>query len=229
MANPLVTGPVHIWPVVPNAVAQALTATAAGLAGLAGSTPGGSLVAAAASGVAAALARLGKTPVYLGTAGGKSGVQIKIRRAYSSVFNDLTGSEIAFDKIWAGREAMIRLDLTRWNETIYQVLAGTPNPGGAPDAEGPGARGTLMMTEGAGFPVVLRFPAYDFHPVWQAAGGKAGYRFLCCMPEDDDWTPGSDANTRSVMLHAIEAYDPKTNALALRDFNVMGLPPTAPN
>jgi hypothetical protein len=231
MADPMVTGPVHVWPVVPNQYAQALATTAAGLSGLAGSIPGGgagSIIAAGASGVAAALANLGKIPVYLGTT--MRGVRIRVRRGYSRVWNDLTGPEIAFDKIWAGREAMIFLDLTRYSDTVYHVLAGTPRPGGPPDAETPGARGTLMMTEGAAFPVVLRFPAYDYHPRFRANGGVAAYRFLACSPEgEDDWETGSGANVRHLMLHSQEVYDPRTNNLQLKDFNHMGLPPTAPN
>src|SRR5215471_9134366 len=99
MADPINTGPVHIWPVLrPSAGAVAVAATAAGFSG----------VAALALGLGTAAIPVlapGPAPVYLGTS--MRGVRIRVRRAYSRVFNDLTGPEIAFDKLWAGVEAMV--------------------------------------------------------------------------------------------------------------------------
>ena len=225
MATPVVTGPVHIWVSIPNSQIATLNATAAGLTFAARS----GLPAAGAAGAAAALARLATSPVYLGT--GQRGPRVKIRRAYSRVFNDLTGPELAFDKIWAGEEALIFVDLTRWNETAYDLAAGRPFSGGVFGAEPPGSRGTLMMTEGAAFPLILRFPSFDFHPAIRNNLGFAGYRFLAASLEgDDDFETGSGANIRHIAFHCQEIYDPKSNGLALCDFGVEDLvPPLAPN
>src|SRR5215468_4767218 len=218
MANPINTGPVHIWPVLRSVATPAANATVAGLVGVAASILGAGTAAGQA---AIPVLAGGNRPYYLGTS--MRGVRIRIRRAYSRVWNDLSGPEIAFDKLWAGCEAMVFLDLTRWNENIYQGLIGA-------DLEGPGARGSLMMTEGVAFPVILRFPAFDFHPIFRGTGGGACYRFLAASPEgEEDWETGTGANIRHLMLHCQQIYDPRSNGFMLRDFNPMGLPPTAPN
>ncbi len=232
MADPLVTGPVGIYVGLPgtsNVAAQALTIAAGGFTfpgGAAGPAGATGLAASAAQGIAAALANL-NNPLLLGT--GMRGPRIKVRRAYSRVWNDLTGPELAFDKIWAGEEALIFFDLTRWNENIYQLMATRPRAGATPGAEPPGTRGTLLMTEGKAFPLYLRFPAFDFHPRFKAAGGQAGYRFLCASIEEDDYETGSGANMRHLALHCWEVYDPKSNGLALYDGNMTGIGPVLPN
>lgn len=243
MAIPSTTGAVGVYVFVPNLAAQVLQATAAGLqipasgfGGLGGvaapagptANNGAAFANVGAQAIALALSALSRVPVLLGT--GQRGPRIKIRRAFSRVYNDITGSEIQFDLIAAGSEALIFVDLTRWNETIYQILAGQPNLGGPAGAVAAGGIGTLMMTEGKSFPVALRFPNSDFHPVFRANGMPAGYRFLSCVLDgDDDYETGSAANIRHLSIHATQVYDPRSNGLALADFNMAGVPALLPN
>lgn len=226
-ASPSVTGPVGIYVGMPNAISQSAAAFAATAAGLSFVVVNNPLIQAAAS-TAAALARLAGQIGFLGTS--QRGPRIKVRRAYSRVFNDITGAEIAFDKIWAGAEALVFMDLTRWDETIYRFLGSRPRAGATEGAEPPGTRGTLMMTEGACLPIYLRFPAFDFHPVFRAQGGLAGYRLLAGSLEgDDDYETGTGANMRHVAIHCQEIYDPKSNGLALFDHNMTGVPALLPS
>lgn len=229
MASPSTTGAVGIYVGLPNAVAtqaKALTITAGGFTFPASGL--GGLAATAAQGLALALSRLSMTPILLGT--GMRGPRIRIRRAYSKVFNDITGPEIPYDDIWSGEEGRIFFDLTRWNESVYTMIAQRPRAGATLGAEPAFTRGTLMTTEGMNWPMYLRFPNFDSHPYYAKNGGVAGYRFLSCkLVDDDDFETGTQANLRHLAVEARDVYDPTSNGLALCDFNMTGVPAILPN
>src|SRR6266542_2129237 len=112
MPIPSTTGPVGVY----LNVAPITASPAGGGAGVVGGAQ------AAAAAVIQAAQAANRRPRLLGT--GMRGPRIKVRRAYSRVWNDITGAELCFDKIWAGQEALIFVDLTWWDELIYQSLAG---------------------------------------------------------------------------------------------------------
>src|SRR5271166_2405198 len=101
-------------------------------------------------------------PGFLGTA--EFAPQIHVRREFEPVFNDLGGSRIAFDTMYESKEGFSFMDLTRWNENLFQQLAACPrsinvNPNDPEDgADFNGDIGTLMIQEGLAYTVFLKFP-----------------------------------------------------------------------
>jgi len=78
----------------------------------------------AATSAYAASGAPGSLPIlFLGTA--EQTPQAEIRRQYQPAYNDLGGA-VPFDLSFLGADAIFACDLTRWDETVYRMLAREP-------------------------------------------------------------------------------------------------------
>ena len=158
-------------------------------------------------------------PVFLGHC--ERSPSIQIRPYYSPVFSDFAGQRVPLDMIYDGEEAMVSLDLTRYNEAVYTSLASRPQGAGAAaiaPARGtnvPGDIGTLMLLEGYTTHLWITFP-YAAKTVFSSpaapagAGGimPAGYHFHAAYLEGpDDLGPlGTTARRLRLNFHCIRTY-----------------------
>jgi hypothetical protein len=125
---------------------------------------------------------------YLGTA--EQTPQAEIRRQYHPAYNDLSGA-VPFDRHVLGEDAIFAVDLTRWNESNYGIIASAPQQmGGVPTAGGIGLRGSysavnamgaLQAHEGNTITLYCVFP-YGFPSAAPNLAGRSfgmgpGYRF----------------------------------------------------
>lgn len=104
------------------------------------------------------------TPNYYGTT--REGPDITEVVSHYPVMNDLTGPALSIDDGYAGREDHIALVMTRWKETLDQLLEKYPTQAGAnPRGAMPlSTLGSMIVHEGLGFPVWLIY----------AGAGRAG-------------------------------------------------------
>lgn len=222
MATPMVTGPVSIWALVPGKLVE-LELAAAALAPFSAA----SLIASAAAGVALALSNLRQTAIFVGH--GLKAPKIVEDVHTSPVYSDLAGPDVPYDKIYTGEDCVVSVTLTRWNEKAVRILRGMPRPGTAEGLDGLGERGTLMASEGYGYPLILRFPFWDLKPYFKANGGTPGIRYYCAFLEGrQEHQPGTEANTRTLSWYCQNVYNPKNNGFGLYDYNVTGIPVLAP-
>lgn len=161
-------------------------------------------------------------PVFLGHCEKTPGVQI--RRHHSPVFCDYSGRAVPADMIYEGESALVSLDLTRYNEDIYALLARSTGFGSFGERGG-GARGTdemgdigsLMQRDRRTRELWLRFP-------YGGAGGKptmnlprgttgggamvSGMHFLSAYLEGpDDLGPLSTAARRlHIVFHCLRRW-----------------------
>jgi hypothetical protein len=174
------------------------------------------------------------TPVFLGTGEGKpAGAEIEIERAESPVMNDAAGNILPADLMHEGEQGWISTVLTRYNESVYAWIAnrtagavyntppfGTPSPRGIdPD----GSIGTLLVQEGAAYPVWLAFP-YAGKPAYSTM--PYGYRFFACTLVDADKLPVNPGGRKVGLTWRALRLD-GFGAWALYDHDLTGL--TAPN
>jgi hypothetical protein len=215
MATPLVTGVVGVWVGVPVTTSQ--TQTVAGVP-----PPGQS----SAPPTQLTTQTTNITPVFLGT--GEKAPRIVFRRSYSPLHNDISGPIVPYDRVDAGKEAFISLVLTRWNEPVLQAIQSTPFPGRFPGKNQQGDRGTLIMTEGAGYPLYLRYGNNPLRPGMVNAGLVPGRRFLCAILDGEEVEePGTDVGKRHIMFYCQSVY--ASGTLALYDYNMAGTTPIPPN
>lgn len=164
---------------------------------------------------------------YLGTC--ENAPRVQLRPASKGVMNAISGTVVPHDKSFQGEEGFIGLDLTRWNQSVLNVVRGRAVPSvGPPGAYLPGDYGTLMITEGRAMRVWMTFPYAAKAAFNQAASGAMppGYRFLYCEPiGPDDLGPlSTEARVEHLMFHAIPGYLPEDGSLNLYDFDTTGLP-----
>ena len=126
-------------------------------------------------------------PVFLGTA--EVSPQGELRRQYQPAYNDMSGA-VPFDLNFLGEDAVLAIDLTRWNENVYARLSDAPRQLTSPTGisrgsypvVGPGVgMGALMAHDGLTTTVYMVFP-YGFTTAVQNAPGRSygmpvGYRF----------------------------------------------------
>jgi hypothetical protein len=167
------------------------------------------------TGPCGAFVRLSSTPVFLGHCERSPSVQI--RPYYSPVFSDFAGQRVPLDEIYDGEDAVISLDLTRYNEAVYTAMAARPSgmsplgPNAPRGANAPGDIGSLMLLEGYTFDLWLTFP-YAAKAVFSsgATGGPmpAGYHMPACYLEGpDDLGPlGTTARRLRLNFHALRTF-----------------------
>lgn len=162
---------------------------------------------------------------YLGTC--ENAPEIQLGPEYEPVRNDLSGKKKPFDMQYQGEDALISLDLNRYNENVYQLIANRPFRG-VPGADGPFDIGTLIGTEGAAIALWLTFP-YALKPAMaNSANGPLvpGYRFPYTAPiSPERLTVGTQAKKVHLLMYAWQAWIPAVQSFLLYDFNMDGLPP----
>lgn len=130
-----------------------------------------------------------------------------IRPYYSPHYSSLGGEHIPMDMTYDGQDAMVSVNLTRFNEAVYLALASRApgsraSPVVAPGVDLPGDLGSLVILEGVAFQLWLRFP-YSAKPAM--AGMPAGYRFPKAYVAGPDTLGNLGTGTRrtSVQFHCL--------------------------
>lgn len=210
MAQLFCTGPAHIYIGVPNITRGFIRTTKPTSTSYAGGA------SVSLEGVDVAV-----TPLYLGTA--EKTPKITLRPAWREAFAD-QGGEVPHDVAFAGEEAFVSADISRWNETTYNVLASRPShTAGARGASLLGEIGTLMVTEGRTAPLWVVFP-YALKPAYASMPG--GYHFVASFLVGPDELEPLGTNPRKIRLiwRCLRKYIPGSGTYQLYDHNVNGLP-----
>jgi hypothetical protein len=163
--------------------------------------------------------------LYLGTCEKKP--KIVVRPSWSPAYNDLGGQKIPFDMSYQGTEGISLLNLTRFNEPVYQLLATRPSASTkiASGINVPGDIGTLLLTEGLAWTVYVYFP-YAAKLAYKSGGMVPGYRFPASYLEGpDEFEPSTDPINRTLIFHHLRAFDPKTGIFDCYDFLLPTMPP----
>ena len=164
-------------------------------------------------------------PRYLGTA--ERSPEIYIRREWQPIFSDRGGSLVPHDLLYLRKHAIIRSDLTRWDERVYQALAKVPQvttnfvvgdyDSGFDDENDVG---TMMIAEGKTITLWMVFP-YAANAKFKGFGTPAyrdmpeGYRFLSCTMEGDAMKPlGTTPRKMGLVWHAYEEILDSSTALS---------------
>jgi hypothetical protein len=152
------------------------------------------------------------TPLFLGHA--EKFPRIALRPRFSDVFCDLSGQSVAYDVSYDGEDATVTADIVRWNEAAYTIIAdrAKTNTAAATNrgTNGFGEIGTMMMTEGVGYPLYLIFP-FTAKPAY--ASQPRGYRFWCSFLQGpDDFELGSTARKLRLSWRCIRQIRPASGA-----------------
>lgn len=145
---------------------------------------------------------------YLGT--GKTAPRYRTRYGWVPFFNDLGGPVISFDEVFAGKEAMISLDLNRFDQDTLDLVESVPVPGlDGPGFVDPYSMGTMMVQEEAAYGLILSFPNSS-KPAYRAAKLPAGIYFPAAWLEGpSDHTVGNVPREINLVWKAKAVYDPK--------------------
>lgn len=168
------------------------------------------------------------TPLYLGT--GERAPYVEVTPYYKPLFASITGSETPFDYMWTGEDATIIVDLTRWNEQVYQQIVARPNC----KVTGPVVRGkyqpkdvgTVMGAEGLTFDLWLQFPYAAKSTYTDCPRGYHFYRSIVIGP--DGITPGTQPNKRRLIFKAWRYLKVADGTAQLYETNISGIPDTPP-
>lgn len=150
------------------------------------------------TGPVAIYVELGGQPVFLGHS--ERAPNISIRAPFSDVYCDLSGPNVPFDKQYQGQDALVSLDLIRFNYGIFLAIAARAAQLANAASNGPGYdpagnQGALMNQEGLSYFLWLRF-SYSAKPAMGGTGiGQgmpAGYRFFAAyLQGPEDYTVGT--------------------------------------
>lgn len=170
-------------------------------------------------------------PLFLGWSDGKSR-KISNRPAWRPVYSDSHGTEIPADMSYQGQDAIVSSRFTRFNwNTVYalQEYAKRATVLGSPGLDGPGARGSLMLTEGLAYPMWITFPYSAKAAMRQAANGimPLGRRYNTCYLMTDDMDEFGLAPTEFTFVwHALSLFTPSAAGgfHTLFSTNITGLP-----
>ncbi len=226
MAQPYVSGPVHVFIVLPSLVrvpsGGAAPTPPINLSGSqAGNQAGGTLSAAGAfisgavGGVAgggapgATITVITRSAFYLGTTRGKP--RYKHRHEWGDVMNDLGGGKIATEFLFEGTHGYMSLDFTRWNQFVMDAVCSVPNPLGTRGVNVAGDIGTAALLEGATVGVVWMYP-YVLKAAMLGGGISgampAGRFWPLCLVEEDGEERGTEENAANLMFHMVRGYTP---------------------
>lgn len=171
-------------------------------------------------------------PLFLGTTEGKP--RVRLRPEYEPVFNDVAGPRVHFDECYVGFDAVVTGTFSRYAESVYEEMQKYSDNAGLPATVGPGfdqagARGTLMLQEGAAYPLWLLFPfaaKASMRPGPPDGNLPAGYRFLSAMLIDDEFEPGMGPKKLTLSWHCLGDYFPGNTGgvFIVYDNNMTGLP-----
>lgn len=174
-------------------------------------------------GAAHAFIGFGTTVLYLGTA--QRPPKHRIRRGFVPVYNDISGTQVPFDLLYSSQEAFTIFDLNRFNRSVLNRIQSMPNTLGASGINTAADIGTLMLTEGFAFTLIIAYPFATSHPAMAAAGLPRGIVFPGTVLEGpDDIDDGTTAEKINLIFHSIPMYVPSTGAFVLAHANVPALP-----
>jgi hypothetical protein len=172
-----------------------------------------------------------KSPLYLGTA--ERYPKISIRPHFKPTFTDI-GGDVPFDMSFQGEEGFVSADISRWNEITYAIMAARPrhrHPLFPRGSTFNGDIGTLMLAEGAAYPIWVVFPYAAVN------GGKAafadmpaGFRFVSSylMGPDELEPLGTTPQKERLIWHCLRSFYITTGGNArqflLYDHDMRGLP-----
>jgi len=150
--------------------------------------------------------------------------QVRIDSEWEPLYNSLGGSKIPSDQAFQGENAIVRVDTTKWSEDVYLKLAAKPWFSGIRGTHFFGDYGTLMLSEGAYYPLWLRFPYRGTKPAM--ATMPAGYKFVASwLGAGDDLGPLNTKPRRlSLVFVCQRILNPLTLAWTLYNHDMTGLP-----
>ncbi len=165
-----------------------------------------------------------KAPVFLGTC--EDSPEVRINAEWIPLMNALGGSQIGSDTSFQGEKGFVRADLTKYNESVYAVMASRPFFTGTRGVTPFGGLGTLMLTENAYYPLWIQFPYFTTKTVMAAAGLPAGYRFFAAWLEGPDNLGPLSTKPRKLSLvwTCQRVFNATTLAWGLYDSSMAGLP-----
>jgi hypothetical protein len=156
----------------------------------------------------------GGAPLFIGTVETKP--IIDVDDEWTPVRNDIGGS-VPIDKLFDGQSGMVTCDFNRFNYGVMQALCTVPNTAAAlgfgrlpPNAFAPGFNqagdvGTLAVTEGQVFALIIVFPYWQ-KPAYGGGGGPAaggmvpGYRFWGAETNKESIHGGTDAHRKRLIF-----------------------------
>lgn len=150
-------------------------------------------------------------PLFVGNV--ERTVAIEFRPTYTPVMCDLGGQRVPVDQIYDGEDAVISGDLTRFNESVYQLMTTYPGSkqGGAATRgiNVPGDIGSLMLTEGLTFQ--LWIDCTYKNKAFQAGAAGTGiprcYHFLNTYCANDSLpTLGTTAKKVNLRWHCLRSF-----------------------
>lgn len=158
-------------------------------------------------------------PEYMGTC--EFSPRVQLDRQWIPLFNDLGGPVVPFDRSWAGQQAFIAADFTRWNDPVIHRFDS------APSADVDLAfglwnevteMGSLVNTEGLNLTVWVVFP-YQSFPAYNTM--VEGYRFLSVVGLQTDMNRmGTQPRRVHLNMHATPMFDPKDKSFTLCDHDM---------
>lgn len=159
---------------------------------------------------------------YFGT--GKNGVDQDIRHALVPAMNDLAGPVLPLDEMESGMDAMISATMTRWDETIHEIMARFSSPASPRGSETSDARGSLMLYENKTFPLYIVYPRATLPAYAQM---PKGYRWLACKLVSPYRLPAGCKPYETVFTwHAMSVYQ-KGGGFLTYDHDVSKVGPTS--
>lgn len=150
------------------------------------------------------------------------GFPIQLRPYFEDIQTDLTGPSVPGDVMYAGMDAIIRIELARFNWGVLEKLQGFLR--GATSGEIATATiGTLLRCEGAAVRLLIRAPFAsktdcfpDMPPAWNF--------LVAYLAEPIEIPVGTRASTPSIAFRAIPDVQSTTSGGVLFDEDVTGAP-----
>ena len=152
-------------------------------------------------------------PEYMGTC--EFSPRIQVDKVWVPLFNDLGGPVVPFDVSYAGKQAFISADFTRWNEEALSRFDSAPRFEKAGLKDMIEDMGTLVNTEGYNITVWAVFP-YQRFPAYSTM--VKGFRFPAIVGLQADHNRlGTQPRRLHLNLHAIRLFSATKKQFVLAD------------
>lgn len=214
MANPYVTGPVHLYVAAPQGIGSSSSSSSSSSGSVYTNNPPDPLLLAYPSMI-----------YYLGTC--ETAPKIVIDPKWKPLFADIGGDQVPFDFAYTGEDATVTGVLNRWNEYVYRSIVARPNTTvrGTLTANDVGS---LMIAEGKAHCLWLHFPYYS-----KAYGSTynmpAGYRFPASFVIGPDHIEGgTKASKRLIQWKCARTYKPSDGTWLIYDHTMTYIPSSPP-
>jgi hypothetical protein len=139
---------------------------------------------------------------YLGTT--ERTPQFLVRPAWVPVFNDLSGPVIPLDLLYAGEEAFIIGNFTRWDEAVIQRAVQRP-AGATLGLNEMTELGTLIIHEGKGHSLKLLFP-YANKAGYSSMPGGIEFPVTVAYGPDDHNSLGINPKKVHLVFYAMRPF-----------------------